>query len=153
MATRFHRNGGLRTSGDIAFSSRHAIPRGGGPPVAGEPAAHRIERALEGLVATISRRRYGGDHPHAPPDFGLRAPLACRCVTELERSGSGYGGSGSSARPVCARNPSVSSGRYWMRLSSLLALAASSSTVPASRLPRSRLACAHTLSAALSSQA
>jgi|1186.fasta_scaffold378683_1 membrane-associated phospholipid phosphatase len=28
----------------------------------------------------------------------------------------------------------MSSGRYWMRLSSLLALAASSSTVPASRL-------------------
>src|SRR3954454_16294468 len=40
-----------------------------------------------------------------------------------------------------------------MRLSSLLALAASSSTLPASRLPRSRLTCAHTPSVALSSGA
>src|SRR3954451_11357658 len=37
----------------------------------------------------------------------------------------------------------MSSGRYWMQLRSLLAIAASSSTVPASRLPRSRLTCAH----------
>src|SRR5512142_2073772 len=45
----------------------------------------------------------------------------------------------------------MSAGRYWMRLSNLLTVAASSSTVPASRLPRSRLTCAHTPSVALSS--
>jgi hypothetical protein len=74
-------------------------------------------------------------------------------ATELEWSGSGYGGWGSRVRPVWARNPSMSSGRYWMRLSNLLALAASWSRVPASRLPRSRLTCAHTPSVALSSGA
>src|SRR3954454_16891299 len=35
-----------------------------------------------------------------------------RGLTEVERSGSGYGGCGSRVRPVWARNPWMSSGRY-----------------------------------------
>jgi hypothetical protein len=38
----------------------------------------------------------------------------------------------------------MSSGRYWTRLSSVLTVAASWSMPPATRLPRSRLTCAHT---------
>ena len=47
-------------------------------------------------------------------------------ATEPERPGSGlYGGSGSRLSPVWARNPSMRVGRYWMRLSRFLMMAAS----------------------------
>src|SRR6266508_2883814 len=39
--------------------------------------------------------------------------------------GAGYGGSGSRVRSVWARSPSMSSGRYWMRFSIVLTVAAS----------------------------
>ena len=58
-------------------------------------------------------------------------------ATELERRGSDvYGGSDSRVSPVWARNPSMSAGRYWMRLSRFLTIAASWSTSRAERLPR-----------------
>ena len=47
-----------------------------------------------------------------------------------------YGGWGSRVSPVWARNPSMRAGRYWMRLSRFLTIAASWSTSRAARLPR-----------------
>ena len=59
-------------------------------------------------------------------------------VTEAKRPGSGlYGGSGSRLSPVWARNPSMRAGRYWMRLSRFLMMAASwSGVLHEPRLPR-----------------
>jgi hypothetical protein len=57
--------------------------------------------------------------------------------TELERPAFGaYGGWGSRVSPVWARNPSMSWGRYWMRLSRFLTIAASWPALLAARLPR-----------------
>lgn len=64
-----------------------------------------------------------------------------------------YGGSGSRVSPVWARNPPISSGRYWMRLSRFLLIAASWSTSRAIRLPRPFFMFAQTPSAGLRSGA
>ena len=73
--------------------------------------------------------------------------------TEVERLGSGHGGSASIASPVWARNPSMRSGRYWMRLSRFFTMAARWSTPSAARLPSPFFMFAHTPSAGLSSGA
>src|SRR6266702_7907072 len=58
-------------------------------------------------------------------------------ATEVEGPAFGlYGGWGSRVSPVWARNPSMSAGRYWIRLSRFLTMAASWSTLRAIRLPR-----------------
>ena len=65
---------------------------------------------------------------------GLRVAGA---VSVLEGRGSDvYGGSGSRVSPVWLRNPLMSAGRYWMRLSRFLATAASWPALPAARFPR-----------------
>src|SRR4051794_14867546 len=66
-------------------------------------------------------------HPAQPskrsPQHDQRASPQVRAIPDLAMP-LGYGGCASRVRPVWARNPSMSSGRYLMRLSSLLALAA-----------------------------
>ncbi len=92
---------------------------------------------------------------------GDGGPSGARRLTGSSRasligsSGNGwrYGGCGSRVRPVWARNPVMSSGRYWMRLRRFFTVAVSWSTLQAVRLPRQRFMCAHTPSAALSSGA
>ena len=88
-------------------------------------------------------------------------PAACRAppqktsATEPERPGSGlYGGSGSRLSPVWARNPSMRAGRYWMRLSRFLMMAASwSGVLHEPRLPRLLFMFAHAPSTGLRSGA
>ena len=67
--------------------------------------------------------------------------------------GLSYGGSGSRVSPVWARNPLMSSGRYWILLSRFLTMAARSLTVGAARLPRPFFMFAQTPSAGLRSGA
>ena len=76
-------------------------------------------------------------------------------ATEVERPafGPSYGGWGSRASPVWARNASMRAGRYWMRLSRFLMIAASWSTSRAARLPRPFFMFAQAPSAALRSGA
>lgn len=75
------------------------------------------------------------------------------CPTEVERPGSGYGGSVSRVSPVWARNPLMRSGRYWIRLSRLRTTVARWSTLRTIRLPRPFFMLAHTPSTGLSSGA
>ena len=65
-------------------------------------------------------------------------PLDTNVTTEIERPAfaPSYGGWGSRVRPVWARNASMRAGRYWMRLSRFLMIAARRSTSAAARLPR-----------------
>jgi hypothetical protein len=96
----------------------------------GERAGRRLTRMPHGTgVCALSLQRLKG--------WGLLA----------------YQGSGSRVSPVWARNPSMSSGRYWMRLSRFLTVAASWSTVPADRLPRPFFIWAHMPSTGLRSGA
>jgi hypothetical protein len=68
--------------------------------------------------------------------------------TELERPAfEAYGGWGSRLSPVWARNPLMSAGRYWMRLSRFLTMAAGWSVLPGARLPRPFFMFAQTTSA------
>jgi hypothetical protein len=81
-------------------------------------------------------------------------PKPLKPGTEVEGRGLlAYGGSGSRVSPVWARKPSMSSGRYWMRLSRFLMVTVSWSMVAADRLPRPFFIWAHTPSTRLRSGA
>ncbi len=63
---------------------------------------------------------------HLETDRGNSASTrnARLAATDVERPRSGHGGSAWNASPVWARNPLMRSGRYWMRLSRFLTMAA-----------------------------
>ena len=111
---------------------------------------------LSALPAARSSRRGRTRRPHVPGRPGqrlaersrMRLLVTSRALWEhlpaslirlQSLKGQGlvlYGGSGSRVSPVWARNPSMRAGRYWMRLSRFLTIAASWSTLRAARLPR-----------------
>src|SRR5512142_1307119 len=94
------------------------------------PEAGRRLRDFQKLVADYAEAR--------PLTAFLAYRSGSRRLQRLKGWGLRYGGSGPSVSPVWARKPSMSSGRYWMRLSRVLTVAASWSTPQAIKLPRSR---------------
>jgi protein-tyrosine-phosphatase len=111
----------------------------------GEPLPFPYRRTLAGYASPDGSRWLAHRSAHA-----VRIPGA----TEFEGPAFGlYGGWGSRVSPVWARNPSMRAGRYWIRLSRFLMIAASWSTSRAARLPRPFFMFAQAPSAALSSGA
>src|SRR3954452_7160032 len=120
---------------------------------------------VEGLYKNPENLVEVGDHAGRPVALPVRSGRAAACPRGDGRALEGAwweglkiidGGcyrNGSNSRPVLARNPTSSPGRYCIRLSRVFTSAVSSAIVCLVGLPSDRFRCAHTASPGFSSWA